>query len=189
MKKNSFLFCLAIALALFSGCGFWDEEEEADEITAQGGQAQAAEAKVEIGYAAPDFEIGLLGGETVKLSDFRGKAAIVNFWATWSEPCVEEMPDFQRLSDAFGGDLAVIAINCGEEEEKVAEFIAQAGYTYSIGLDESGAAQKKYSPGALPYTVIISPGGTVVGIHIGSGGDMYPVYEKDIITALKQLGD
>lgn len=179
-KNMVALVSALVFAALFSGCGGFDEN--------QSGQAEkpgeTAETRVEAGYMAPDFEVELLGGGKAKLSDCRGKAVLINFWATWCGPCVGEMPDIQRLSERFEGELAVIAVNCGERKDKVEAFVAQNGYTFAIGLDGAGAVQKKYPTNGIPYTIILDPAGTITAIHLGAGGDMFSVYEKDIAAAL-----
>lgn len=124
------------------------------------------DAKVETGYAAPDFRVELLSGETVKLSDYKGKVVLINFWATWSEPCVGEMPDIQKLSETYADDLVVLAVNCNDpgEKETVENFITENGYTFNIGLD-SQSAQEIYSVYILPYTVIVNSDGVITATH------------------------
>jgi len=196
MKRRKLLVCAAVvlayaaALALLSGCGAGEGRE--GQIAPPGGGEHGAKAdgagetatKVEVGYAAPDFEVELLGGGSAKLSDYRGRAVLINFWATWCGPCVGEMPDLQRLSEAFEGELAVVAVNCSEKEEKVGAFISDNGYTFDVGLDEGGAVQKKYPTNGIPYTIIVDPAGIITAIHLGASSDMFSVYEKDINAAL-----
>ncbi|MCL2813472.1 MAG: TlpA family protein disulfide reductase [Oscillospiraceae bacterium] len=186
--KNLLLFVMIVltasAAAVFSGCNS-DEGQNKSNAQSDGAKTSAdAETKVEIGYEAPDFEVELLGGKTAKLSDYRGKAVLINFWATWCGPCTGEMPDIQRLSEAFAGDLSVIAVNCSEKKDKVETFIADNGYTFDVGLDESGAIQKKYPANGIPYSIIVDPAGIITEIHLGAGGDMFSVYEKDVNAAL-----
>ena len=78
----------------------------------------------EEGNIAPDFEVKLLTGETVKLSDYRGKVVLLNFWATWCSPCRREMPDFQKLHDELGEDFVLLAVDKGETEENVQKFVS-----------------------------------------------------------------
>jgi thiol-disulfide isomerase/thioredoxin len=189
MKFENFLPFAAIILialmaaAVFAGCES-DKNQSQDEQGDNPDAAETAETKVEIGYAAPDFEVELLGGAVVKLSDYRGLAVLINFWATWCGPCTGEMPDIQKLSDEFKDELVVIAVNCSEKKDKVETFIADNGYDFAVGLDENGAVQKKYPTNGIPYTVIVDPAGIITEIHLGAGGDMFSVYEKDINAAL-----
>ena len=66
------------------------------------------------GDAAPDFEYTLGDGTTHKLSDLRGKKVVINFWATWCEPCRVEMPDLQKVSQESGDQVAVLGVNWRE---------------------------------------------------------------------------
>ena len=188
MKSKHILPFVMIILILAASCDFAEDQTgqngENGEITDDAEVLETTEAKIEIGYMAPDFEVELLGGDIAKLSDYRGKAVLLNFWATWCEPCTAQMPDLQRLWEAFEGDLAVIAVNCGEEKDTVRAFISDNGYTFYTGLDESGAILDKYPTNVNPYTLIIDPAGTITGIYLGASGDMFSLYEKDINTAL-----
>jgi thiol-disulfide isomerase/thioredoxin len=141
--------------------------------------------KDEIGYAAPNFTVELVSGETVKLSDLRGKVVFINFWATWCGPCVNEMPDIQKLADAFPDDLVVLAINCSEKKDKIEKFVSDNGYTFNVGLDEKGKISGKYPTSkSIPYTVIVDADGIIAATHIGASGDMFSVYEADVKEVL-----
>ena len=79
---------------------------------------------MEEGVEASDFEVTLSDGTTAfKLSDQRGKAVLINLWATWCPPCVAEMPDLQKLSEDYAGSLVVLGINIGDNPEKATAYI------------------------------------------------------------------
>lgn len=185
--KNRFISAVMIILtaaAVFAGCSSDEPKEAPSGQNDDTEEAQTVWEELRVGDTAPDFEVELLGGQVAKLSDYRGKPVFINFWATWCGPCTGEMPDIQRLSEAFEGELAVIAVNCSEKKDKVETFIADNGYTFDVGLDEGGAIQKKYPANGIPYTVVVDPAGMITEIHLGAGGDMFSVYEKDINAAL-----
>lgn len=140
--------------------------------------------ELEVGDEAPDFEVELLDGEKVALSDYLGKVVLLNFWATWCSPCVEEMPDIQELSKAYPDDVVVLAVNCNEEGDTVRSFIQEKGFTFPIGLDEKGEITTKYPTDGIPYTVIINGDGIIQKIHLGGGEGMYSVFEEDIEAIL-----
>ena len=179
MKKKAKIIILVtaavfMAVILSAGCGDGNEKNDKQEYK-----------ELKVGDAAPDFDMELLNGETVKLSDYRGKKPVfINFWATWCGPCVGEMPAIQELSDAFFHDLMVFAINCGEKRNKVEDFIGEKGYTFNVGLDEKNEISEKYPTMGIPYTVIVDAEGIVTSIHLGASGDMFSVYEKDVKIAL-----
>ena len=140
-------------------------------------------AELEVGDAAPDFAVELLSGETVKLADYRGKVVLLNFWATWCGPCVSEMQDIQKISEAFSEEAIVLAVNCSEKRDTVSSFIEDKGYTFNIGLDENMEIQEKYPTDGIPYTIIIDGEGIITEIHLGSSDDMFSVFEEDIKAA------
>lgn len=140
--------------------------------------------ELEVGDTAPDFTVELLGSDTVKLSDFKGKAVFLNFWATWCGPCIVEFPTIQQLADAFPDDLVVIAVNCSEKKTNIKKFIDDNGYDFNVGLDEDGKIQKKYPTMGIPYTVIIDPDGVITSIHLGADDKMFPIYEAAINETL-----
>jgi len=188
MKKRVkvIVFIIVIILAaviLFTGCKDNNSGNKTTESLPFEGVTEIEE-KAEIGYAAPDFTVELVGGETVKLSDFRGKVVFLNFWATWCGPCVNEMPDIQKLADAFPDDLVVLAVNCSERKDKVEKFINDKGYTFNAGFDEAGKIQNKYPTDGIPYSVIIDAKGIITTTHLGASGDMLSVYEGYVKEAL-----
>jgi cytochrome oxidase Cu insertion factor (SCO1/SenC/PrrC family) len=75
-----------------------------------------------VGSLAPDFELETVDGDTIRLSDLRGKVVALNFWATWCAPCRLEMPDLQDRADAFGDRLAVVGVDFDETAEEVDAF-------------------------------------------------------------------
>ena len=173
---------LFVLLGLF-GCNDKDNNSEY-RATKESTPENINYEELAIGDTAPDFSVELLSGKTVNLSDYRGKLVFINFWATWCGPCVNEMPDIQKLADAFPDDLVVLAINCSEKKEKVEDFINNKGFTFHVGLDGDGKIQKKYPTMGIPYTVILDADGVVSAIHLGASGDMFSVYEKDVNAAL-----
>ena len=100
----------------------------------------------------------------------------MNFWATWCGPCVGEMPAFERLQETYGEDLALVAVNSGEDEASVAGFLEENGYTFPVVLDPEYAVSSLYPTEGIPYTVIIGTDGKVASIQLGAG-DADVMYE------------
>lgn len=120
------------------------------------------------GDPAPDFELATLSGETARLSDFRGRPVILNFWATWCAPCRLEMPELERARAEFGeSGPAVLTINQGESAEQVNAFFDEVGLTLPALLDGEGDVGTVYGAFFLPMTVIVDPDGVVAAIHRG----------------------
>ena len=123
-------------------------------------------AKLENGSLANDFELDNLEGEKVRLSDLRGKVVVVNFWATWCIPCVEEMPSFQEIQDQFP-DFVMIGIDQKEGSDKVKSFLEGKGINYTILLDLNGKVSNSYKVFMLPSTFFVDPEGMIRFRHYG----------------------
>lgn len=159
MKKR-FVLILAVCLCLaLTACAGNDETPESSESNSAQ-QEQSARYK--------DFTGTLLNGGELTLSDYEGKVILLNFWATWCGPCVREMPAFPRLLEKYGDDLAVITVNLQEDEQTVADFIAENNYEFPVVLDTDGAVGKLYPTDSIPYTIIIAPDGTISDTSIGA---------------------
>ena len=135
------------------------------------------------GQEASDFEVTLTDGTTFKLSDQRGKAVLVNLWATWCPPCVAEMPDLQKLSEDYAEELVVLGVNVGDTAEDAAAFMEENGYTYPMYVDADYTLALSMFPSPyIPFTVVIDPNGVVTAIH--SGLATYETFQEYVDAAL-----
>ncbi len=125
---------------------------------------------------APPIELTLLDGAAWRLSDHRGKVVVLNFWASWCEPCKQEMPAFQQVA-ARGGtaDLEVLGVGAKlDRDEDVRSFVRQYGVTYAIGRDLGGddrgrgTIERDYGVIGYPATFFISPDGTISAVVMGA---------------------
>lgn len=130
------------------------------------------------GRAVPDAtilaaEITLTGldGQTRKLSDYRGKLVLVNFWATWCSPCVAEMPLLMEAQNTYGARGLQVLGPALDDRASIEAFVKKLGISYPIGVDYAQAdlAMKQLAndTGALPYSVLISPRGEVLQTFLG----------------------
>jgi thiol-disulfide isomerase/thioredoxin len=122
-----------------------------------GNVAHAAELKPWTGNAAPP-ELALRGldGREHRLSDYRGKVVVLNFWATWCEPCREEMPSMQRLQERLAGKpFAILAVDFGEGEARIKAFLEQLPLKFTILLDRDGGAARAWRVRVLPVSFVI----------------------------------
>lgn len=138
----------------------------------------------QVGFAAPDFSLETLDGETITLSDLRGQAVLVNFWATWCPPCRKEMPAIQQLYEQYRGQgFTVLAVDLQESEAQVADFTAQMGLTFPILIDSGGQVFSRYGVRALPSTFFVDPDGIIQEIALG--GPLAPAYlESQVVNLL-----
>lgn len=152
------------------------EEQENDD---EGQSGQSGETKQEDNAGltdAIDFELKDQFGNVHKLSDYRGKTIFMNFWATWCPPCRAEMPDIQKLHEAYQSEenpevviLGVAAPGYGSEqdEEGIKKFMEENGYTYPVLMDEGGSLFEQYSIYSYPTTFMITKEGKVFGYVSG----------------------
>ena len=121
------------------------------------------------GVQAPSLTLRSIEGRTVRLSDYRGKVVLINFWATWCPPCRAEIPDLVKLQREYGKDgLQIIGVTYPpERRERVRRFTRglKVNYPVLLGTRETKAG---FSPDeTLPLTVIIDRGGTIRGAIAG----------------------
>ncbi len=153
-----------------------------DLLTGAAGQFDLSRPAVRIGSPAPDFELESLAGEKVRLSDLRGSVVIVNFWATWCEPCKEEMPLFQARYGLYAPELKILAIDFAEPVKDVQAFTEKYGLTFNILLDSRAMVQEMYQVRGYPTTYIIDKDGIVRVEHLG------PISDKQLDQYLAKTG-
>jgi cytochrome c biogenesis protein CcmG, thiol:disulfide interchange protein DsbE len=121
------------------------------------------------GSPAPGFALPSLASGTTDLGRLRGRVVLVNFWATWCPPCVQEMPSLERLHEALGPEgLSVIGISIDEDEAAVRDFVARHGVRFPILRDPGGhTAASAYRTTGWPETFIIGSDGTIQRIVVG----------------------
>ncbi|HLS66725.1 MAG TPA: redoxin domain-containing protein [Pseudogracilibacillus sp.] len=115
------------------------------------------------GNIAPDFELELMDGEVVKLSDYKGEKVLLNFWATWCPPCRAEMPDMQKFHEE-SEDGVILAVNFGETKhqmEQVEEFLDEFDVTFDVLKDEENDVSSIYEVAALPTSYFIDEEGRI----------------------------
>lgn len=142
------------------------------------------------GDSAMDFSAQTNAGDTFTLSEQAGTVVLINFWATWCGPCVEEMPALQDLYEEYGDsdNVRIILINAGESSQTVHRFLSQNGYTMPCIYDTDNTVNDQYGVMGIPYTVIFNKDGTVAETFEGSYGceKQYELYKKAIEEALSE---
>ena len=134
------------------------------------------------GVQAPDFALTSLDGSKVKLSDYRGKAVLLNFWATWCSPCRVEMPWFEDLQKQYGKDgLVVLGVAMDDSEPaKIAKFASEMGVNYPVLLGTDQVSDDYGNVQYLPTTFYIGRDGVIVDKMTGL------LDRKDIEEAVKK---
>jgi cytochrome c biogenesis protein CcmG/thiol:disulfide interchange protein DsbE len=138
---------------------------------------------------APGFELPQLTGDgTVSLVGLRGRAVVVNFWASWCEPCKEESPYLERLWRERRGDgLVLVGINEEDVSKDARRFARRAGLTYPLVRDRSGELRDDYALRGYPETFVIDRRGDVVERIAGPvhRGELRERFEQAVARALE----
>lgn len=124
--------------------------------------------KIGVGKKAPNFVLADMSGELQRLSDYRGQGVLLNFWATWCEPCKREMPllesQYQKYKDQ---GILILAVNVGETDLVVNEFVNRFDLSFPILIDNKQEVLTAYGVNPLPATFLIDKDGYVVRVHTG----------------------
>ena len=153
--------CLLLALSLVVGCG----GKEPTRI-------------LRPGMSAPSFSLPSLAGDQVDSLALTGEPVILNFWATWCQPCLKELP---VLTELAADGVRVIAIALDEEGERVVEpFVEEHELDYTILLGNQEVFQR-FSGFAIPFTLVLDESWTVVGVHRG------PVERDELLAELASI--
>lgn len=134
---------------------------------------------------APALDLVDLGGNKRRIDDYRGKAVVVAFWATWCGPCLREMPALQALRARLADDnVEVLAVNYGEKPDRINRFLKKSGVAdLPILLDTDEEAARRWFVGNLPIAYAVDPGGTV---RLGKKGEV-DWHSGEIDTQLRTL--
>jgi peroxiredoxin len=120
-------------------------------------------------YSAPDFELGNIRGEKVKLSDFKDKIIILNFWASWNQPAQDQLVVLDSYYQEINNKdyLSLITVNNLEDNSVVSNFIRRGGYILPVLLDSDGKIGELYKIDTLPATFFIDRSGKIREVFVG----------------------
>ena len=119
-------------------------------------------------FALPHATLeGFAGGPAINLTDLRGKPAIVNFWATWCAPCVKEMPEFAKASEAFGDKVTFLGVDVEDSPINAEPFVERLGIDYPLAIDPQREFYLAVGNFGMPTTLFVDPDGIVRYRHTG----------------------
>ena len=158
MKRTGLLTAsLVVLLLILTACG-----------DSSGSLTLVQEYAPRIGYLAPDFELKDYLGNSFKLSDFKGKPVLINFWATWCPPCRAEMPEIEAAYHKYQKDgLVVLGINNRESDSTVKKYVEDGGFHWPMPMDYEGSVIGIYGVAAYPTSFFIDKQGFIVATQIG----------------------
>ena len=139
-----------------------------------------------VGSKAPDWTLKDADGNTYSLSDFKGKVILLDFWATWCEPCVLGMPGMQKISEDYTESIVVIGMNFWDDPGEAVAFFKKKGYTYLMLL-ETESLDKVYNITGIPSVFLIGIDGTIVHYDSGWGESSDDEYREVLKAYLKEI--
>jgi peroxiredoxin len=158
LMVKRFVVLSIVAIALLAGC------------TDHGAQSDTM---------ASDFSLQDMSGKTIRLSDYKGKVVLLEFWATWCPPCRASVPGLQKLHNAYKDKgLVLLAVSMDEGgEDEVRSFIRESGITYTV-LKGTEDVAMKYEVRSIPMMLVLNKEGRIAKRYLGMGSD--EDLEKDI---------
>jgi thiol-disulfide isomerase/thioredoxin len=137
-----------------------------------------------ISKPAPDFRLQLLGGGNYRLSEQKRRIVVLDFWASWCAPCIQDMPEVYRVVKEFeNDDVEFVAVNMQEDRATIAGALDRLKLQPAVALDIDGATAEKYEVSAIPQIVIIDKGGNIARVFIGAD----PKLADQLGEAIRQL--
>jgi cytochrome c biogenesis protein CcmG, thiol:disulfide interchange protein DsbE len=130
--------------------------------------ASVARAEVKAGQPATDFDAATLAGSSLKLSSLRGKVVLVDFWASWCEPCKKELPLLDKLAPRLHArGIEIVAVNIDDDRAKAADFVRSHGLRLTVVNDASKKIVGAWEPPKMPSSFVVDKGGVVRAVHGG----------------------
>ncbi len=150
----------------------------------------AGGSAVEIGKEAPEVKGDAVGGDGPKsLAEGKGQVVIIDFWATFCDPCRKSFPAYQELVDKYAGDLAVIAVSVDDPEDvtvdEVKQFAEELEVTFSIVWDKGQETAGVYKPPKMPTSYIVDKDGILRHIHAGYESGEAAAIDEEVAALLE----
>ena len=132
------------------------------------GLRQANTPRPEVGQVAPPFALTLFDGKQTRLTDLRGQVVVVNFWASWCIPCIDEAPELEQTWQSYQGKGVVfLGVDYVDTEPKALEFLKKYGISYPNGPDLGSRISYDYRIKGVPETFVVDKAGVVRFVKIG----------------------
>lgn len=134
---------------------------------------------------APDFAAVTMAGDTLRLSSYRGRVVVLDFWASWCPPCRHELDALARLEERLP-EVVVLAVNLDTRRDRLVAYTRRARLPKRVLLDPQGAIAARYAPQSMPWTVIVDAQGRIASARGGWGAGEAPGLEAEIRRLLAQ---
>lgn len=152
------LICCAVAACVVVFAGTWisDQARDLDFGTS-----------LQTGQIAPDFQLETIDGQKISLHEFNGKPVLVNFWAIWCRPCIEEMPIIQERYQQHYPDFVVLAIEESGNSVGLRDYIAESNFSFLVLAGDRSVA-RQYNIYSYPTSIFIDERGVIKSMVVGS---------------------
>lgn len=172
MKKkiNIIIWAIIICAIMVAAYIFYSKNKSQDFIAPSQDTASTGQASQNTNPVAPDFTLKDLNGKDVKLSDYRGKIVILNFWAVWCKYCKDEMPDLNELNKELekGNEAVILAVDVQESPNTVNKYLSSNNINLNVLLDQDGSVTQTYGVTSFPTTFILNKDGTLYTYILGA---------------------
>ncbi|HEX7557440.1 MAG TPA: TlpA disulfide reductase family protein, partial [Leptolinea sp.] len=153
-RKSTYI-AIGILILVLIGANILMSRSEQDESIPLENIFASLPSKPKNGSVVPDFSLNDLTGNSISISQYRGKPVVLNFWATWCGPCLVEMPLLETVSVRHKDDLVVVGLNIAESTKRVDSFVKTNKITFPILLDVNGLVADTFKAYAYPATIFI----------------------------------
>ena len=171
-SRITLLLGLGATVAVLAVAGFLAVDRGQDEPPAAEGEAPQTTLQDRVTsdeqQPLPEMDLDGFGddGEAVSTRDYAGQPLVLNFWATWCPPCVEEMPALQEVAETIDG-LAMLGVNIQDDHEQAAALVDELGITYDLAVDDDASLFGAVEGFGMPTTLLVDPEGTIQFRHTG----------------------
>lgn len=183
MKKYGFIIIiiLLVMVIVFATTGYKKLSENYVPEEASVGSSESVDLQ-----PAPDFAVTDTDGNGVRLSDFKGRPVVINFWASWCPPCIAELPYFEKMYKKYGEDVKFMMVNLTDGQRETVDvvntFIEDTAYTFPVYYDSDSYAANAYRTYSIPVTVFIDKEGNLIRRQTGAvSEEMLEAYILKII--------
>ncbi len=162
-KVTIIIWIIAVFAIIVAAYTFYSKYKFQNFVTPPQDTASQSQATQSTKIMAPDFTLKDIDGKAVKLSDYKGKIVILNFWAVWCKYCLLEMPDFNELDKQFAKDnnAVILAVDVQESEATVKKYLTSNNIELKVLMDTDGAVSRTYGVSGFPTTFFINKDGSL----------------------------
>src|SRR5438105_3484554 len=172
MKKPALVFALLFALTGCKAVSVW---------LANAGSSNAPADKPTLSGPLPDFELENIAGGKTKAADLKGKVSIVDFWATWCEPCLSEIPKYNKLTDEYKGkDVQIVGITVESPHEDIKPKVKETGMKYTVLVGNDAVQEGFGGLIGFPTTFVVTKNWKIYKRYMGALADKDARVRKDI---------